>query len=170
MCRFNRTESFWCHTGVAMQVIHKTMHRVYSTRFPMARFRNSQRNFDSSCIKTNEFILLLPYMACIRCHCYLLTPSIILIGLIFPILYTHFDFTLRWRHNGRHSVSNHQPHDCLLSRLFRSRSKKTSKLRVTGLCAGNSPGIDDFPAQRASNAENLWYLWYAIQNMNHTVV
>ena len=47
---------------------------------------------------------------------------------------------LRWRHNGRDSVSNHQPHDCLLNRLFRRRSKKTSKLRVTGLCAVNSPG------------------------------
>ena len=31
---------------------------------------------------------------------------------------------LRWRHNGRVSVSNHQPHDCLLNRLFRRRSKK----------------------------------------------
>ena len=36
-------------------------------------------------------------------------------------------------------VSNHQPHDCLLNRSFTHRSKKTSKLRVTGLCAGNSP-------------------------------
>ena len=49
------------------------------------------------------------------------------------------DNPLKWRHNGRDGVSNHQPHDCLLSRLFRHRSKKTSKLRVTGLCAGNSP-------------------------------
>ena len=31
------------------------------------------------------------------------------------------------------------PHYCLLNRLFGCRSKKTSKLRVTGLCAGNSP-------------------------------
>ena len=52
---------------------------------------------------------------------------------------------LRWRHNGRDSVSNHQPHDCLLNRLFRRRSKKTSKLRVTGLCAGNSPGPVNSP-------------------------
>ena len=44
---------------------------------------------------------------------------------------------LQWRHNGRDSVSNHQPHDCLLNRLFRRRSKKASKLRDTGLCAGN---------------------------------
>ena len=47
--------------------------------------------------------------------------------------------SLRWRHNGHESVWNHQPHDCLLNRLFRHRSKKTSKLRVTGLCVGNSP-------------------------------
>ena len=36
------------------------------------------------------------------------------------------EITLRWRHNGRDNVSNHQPHDCLLNRLFRHRSKKTS--------------------------------------------
>ena len=48
--------------------------------------------------------------------------------------------TLRWRHNGHDGVSNHQPYHCLPNRLLGCRSKKTSKLRVTGLCAGNSPG------------------------------
>ena len=74
---------------------------------------------------------------------------------------------LRWRHNGRDSVSNHQPRDCLLNRLFRCRSKKTSKLRVTGLCAGNSLGTGEFPAQMASNAENvsIWWLHHAFMNM-----
>ena len=38
----------------------------------------------------------------------------------------------RWR------LSNHQPHDCLLNRLFGRRSKKTSTLRVTGLCAASN--------------------------------
>ena len=38
--------------------------------------------------------------------------------------------------------------------LPRRRSKKASKLRVTGLCARNSPMTCEFPAQRASNAEN----------------
>ena len=32
--------------------------------------------------------------------------------------------TLHWRHNDHDGVSNHQPHDCLLNRLFRRRSKK----------------------------------------------
>ena len=45
---------------------------------------------------------------------------------------------LQWRHNERNGVSNHQPVDCLLNRLFTHRLKKTSKLRVTGLCEGNS--------------------------------
>ena len=48
---------------------------------------------------------------------------------------------LKWRHNGHDNVSNHQLHDCLLNCLFWRRSKKTSKLRVTGLCVGNSPVI-----------------------------
>ena len=53
--------------------------------------------------------------------------------------------TLHWRHNDHDGVSNHQPHCYLLNRLFGRRSKKTSKLRVTGLCAGNSPGPVNSP-------------------------
>ena len=55
------------------------------------------------------------------------------------------DVPLQWRHDGRKGVSNHQPHDCLLNRLFRCRSKKTSKFRVTGPCVGNSPVTGEFP-------------------------
>ena len=46
-------------------------------------------------------------------------------------------FSLQRRHNGREWVSNHQPHYCLLNRVFKRRSNKTPKLRVTGPCAGN---------------------------------
>ena len=67
--------------------------------------------------------------------------------------------TLQWRHNGRDGVTNHQPQDCFLNRLFGRRSKKTSKLHVTGLCAGNSPVTAEFPAQRASNAEKASIWW-----------
>ena len=63
--------------------------------------------------------------------------------------------SLQWRHNERNGVSNHQPHDRLLNRLFRRTAKKTSKLRDTGLCEGISPVTGEFPAHRASNAENL---------------
>ena len=37
--------------------------------------------------------------------------------------------------------------------------RKKSRLRVTGLCAGNSPGTGEFPAQMASNAENVSIWW-----------
>ena len=39
------------------------------------------------------------------------------------------------------------------------RSKKTLKLRATGLCAGNSPGTGEFPAQMASDTENVSISW-----------
>ena len=75
------------------------------------------------------------------------------------LLFCYADGPLRWRHNDHAGVSNHQPRGCLLNRLFRRRSKKTSKLRVTGLCAGNSPGTGEFPAKMASYAENISIWW-----------
>ena len=67
--------------------------------------------------------------------------------------------TLLWCHNGCGSISNHQPYNYLLNGLLRLRSLKTSKLYVTGLCEGNSPGTDEFLTQRASNAENISIWW-----------
>ena len=64
---------------------------------------------------------------------------------------------LQWRHDERYGISNHQPCDCLLDRLFRRTTKKIPKLRVTGLCATISPVTGEFSAQRTSipNAENV---------------
>ena len=67
--------------------------------------------------------------------------------------------SLQWRHDEHDGVSSHQRLDYLPNRLFRRWSKKTSGLRVTGLCAGNSPVIAQLPAQRASNAENGSTWW-----------
>ena len=61
--------------------------------------------------------------------------------------------TLQWGYIGRNGVLNHRRLDCLPDRLFRRRSKKTSKLRVTGLCDRNSSVTGEFPVQRVSNAE-----------------
>ena len=71
----------------------------------------------------------------------------------------HIRVTLQWRHNERDGASNHQHHDCLPTRLFRHRSKKTSNVCVIGLCAGNSPLTGEFPAERASNAEKVSICW-----------
>ena len=71
-------------------------------------------------------------------------------------------FTLQWCHDECDGVSNRRRLrrlDCLLNRLFRRKSKKTSKLRVTSLCEGNLPVTGEFPTQRASNAENASIWW-----------
>ena len=83
-------------------------------------------------------------------------------------LYT-YRTTLQWRHE-HDGVSNHQPHHCLLNRLFRCRSKKTSQLHVTGLCVGNLPVTGEFPAQMASNADNV-FIWRRHHDtmVNHSV-
>ena len=73
--------------------------------------------------------------------------------------WTSWNSSLQWRHNGRDGLSNHQPHDCLLNRLFGRGSKKTSKLCVTGLFARNSPGTGEFPAQMTSYAEIVSIWW-----------
>ena len=46
--------------------------------------------------------------------------------------------TLLWRHNGRDGVSNHQPHHCLLNRLFR-RIKSLAFVRGIRRWPVNSP-------------------------------
>ena len=71
----------------------------------------------------------------------------------FPIIF------LQWRHNGSDGVSNHERLDCLLNHLFRRRSKETSKLRITGPCEGNSQVNGEFPAQKASDVENVSIWW-----------
>ena len=40
-----------------------------------------------------------------------------------------------------------------------SGADKRKQCRVTGLCAGNSSVTDEFPTQRASNAENVSIWW-----------
>ena len=68
--------------------------------------------------------------------------------------------TLQWRQNEYDGVSNHRRLGCLLNHFCRRRSKETSKLRVTGLCEGNSPVTGEFPAQRVSNAELWCFHWW----------
>ena len=108
-------------------------------------------NSGHSCLK-----LWLNYYTCIK-HMKSMWPIMVIRKLIYHIFhYCVRPFSrdlrrnvvhrpLQWRHNERYGVSNHQPQDCLLNRLFRCRSKKTSKLRVTGLYEGNSAVTGEFP-------------------------
>ena len=56
-------------------------------------------------------------------------------------------------------IAPHRCLHCLLNRLFRCRSKKTSKLCVTRLCEGNTPVTSGFSSQRTSNDENVSIWW-----------
>ena len=58
---------------------------------------------------------------------------------------------LQWLHNERDGVSNQRRLDCLLIRLFRRTSNKTSKLRVTGLCEGSRRWPGGFPSPRTDS-------------------
>ena len=59
----------------------------------------------------------------------------------------------QWRHNERDGVSNHQPRDCLLNRLFKAQIQKNIK------APRHWPLWGEFPAQKASNAENVSIWW-----------
>ena len=81
------------------------------------------------------------------------------IGWWYSLVNYNSQYPLHWLYNERDGVSRHQPHDYLLNCSLRRRSKKTSKLCVTGLCVVNSPVTAEFPAQKASNAENVSIWW-----------
>ena len=69
-------------------------------------------------------------------------------------------YNVIWRHNERDGVSNHRRLDCLHNRLFRRRSKKTSKLRVTGL--RQSPfwwGIHRWPVNSPHQGQVTWKMF-----------
>ena len=86
---------------------------------------------------------------------------------VYMVTLMHMMTALQWLHNGHDSISNHQPHNSLLNCLFRRRSKKTSKLRVTGLWAGNSLVPGEFPAQMASYSENdsIWWRHHVLSKL-----
>ena len=56
-----------------------------------------------------------------------------------------YDSTLQLRHNEPDGAPSHRRHDCLFNCLFRCKSKKTSKLRVTRLCDRNSTVTGEIP-------------------------
>ena len=74
--------------------------------------------------------------------------------------------SLPWYHNELAAVSNHQPHECLFNRFFHAQIKENIKApRHWPLC-GNSPMTSEFPAQRASYAENV-YIWWRHYDESH---
>ena len=73
-----------------------------------------------------------------------------------------------WIHDSHVIMSAMASQITSLNRLFGRRSKKTSKLCITGLHEWNSPVTGEFPAQRASDAENVSIWWRHIGSFNRT--
>ena len=112
-------------------------------------------NLLKSCLSTFYAIIKISNMDCQKCLLYPFLSNVsrhllchapgdqyCLCYQIWIAVYTLRALPLHWRHNGRDGVANHQRLDYSFSCLFRRRSKKTSKLRVTGLCVG---GIHRWP-------------------------
>ena len=103
--------------------------------FFMSDWQNKSNDFHCCCFFCFFFIILTNVKNCSSGN-----------AEIFSTPWRHHEWlTLHWRHDDHGGVSNHQPCGCLLNRLFRRRWKKTSKLHVTGFCAGNSPGPVNSP-------------------------
>ena len=66
---------------------------------------------------------------------------------------------LPWRQNEQNHILNHWRLECLLNCLLRGTPKKTSKLRVNGMCEENPPVTSGLTSQRASNAVNVSIWW-----------
>ena len=82
--------------------------------------------------------------------------------------------SLQWHHKEHHSVSNHQL-PMFYSVVYSGadlKKKNPPKLRVTGLCAGNSPMISEFLARRASNAESIsiWWRHHILHTLSEDMV
>ena len=108
------------------------MVHICVTNLSYYHFRNLQQ-YEAIHIQENKFENIVYNMAAIlpRSQCICLLSCCDNIYII-----TQHSSALQWRHNGLDGVWNHRPHDCLLNRLFTRRSKKTSKLHVTGIRAG----------------------------------
>ena len=76
------------------------------------------------------------------------------------VINTGLTHVLQWRHNERVGFSNHQGLDCLHTRLFSRRSKKSSASLafVRGMYRRpvDSPVTGEFPAERTSNDVIMW--------------
>ena len=146
-----------------MNVLHKVMKNAFLILFAKDSnlFYTGNDMVDMTVIQIS---LTLRHFEYTHDMCLLMTNDIIqtnlfLAKLILSLAPLLIHKSLKWHYNERDGVSNHWHLHCLLNCWFRCRSKKTSKLHVTGHCAGDSPVTGEFPAQKASNMENISIWW-----------
>ena len=74
--------------------------------------------------------------------------------------YRPISLPLQRRHNEHDGVSDHQPHDCFLKRLFRQKNQRKHQSSASlAFMWGIHRSTGEFPAQSASNAENVPIWW-----------
>ena len=76
----------------------------------------------------------------------------------FKLINCHWIYSLQWLYYECNDVSNHQCHERLINLLFRRRSKKTSKLHVSGLCGRNSSVTGEFP-HKGPVTQKFFSIW-----------
>ena len=121
--------------------------------------------YQSQCVKTDHFISTIKLEFVRKIFLVFWALSEIpgdLRGMI--QIWSSLTVPLQRCHNESNGISNHWCNECLLNHLFRHRSKKISKIWVTGLCEGISPVTVEFPTHRASNAENV-SIWWCLHDL-----
>ena len=73
---------------------------------------------------------------------------------------------LQWRRIEGNGVSNHQSLDCSLNHVFRRWSKKTSTLRVTGLCEGNLPVDSPHKGPVTRKNASIWWRFRVLRKID----
>ena len=113
----------------------------------MARWYSAQKfiNYPHECVEACLLIMRTdcPWDFNATCRYWLdlidrldITATILFMFVILEVPRDLSIFPLQWRHNERDGVSNHQPHDCLLNRLFGDRSKKNHNSALLAFVRG----------------------------------
>ena len=149
---FDQVDVYWIR--LITFLVQQTLNHLWIHFVQNEARMNLNMNFHQNQCKKWSFTNQLLWKRCIKSHCTMTIcfqqfPS--WMGISWSpasIFITMTSFWAPWRLKSPASFN----------RLFRRRSTKTPKLRVAGLCEGNSPVTGVFSAQRVSTAENgsIW--------------
>ena len=145
------TKVQWC-SSISLEIsqpsVSKISFKIIFLKSPRGQWVKTVWHRFVDCVKLFIINLLLTHQVC-RWVNFVFANSISVVRFRFhknrAVSCVESRTSLQWRHNERDGVSNHQPHDCLLNRLSRRSSKKTPKLRVTGIFCGEFTGDLGYP-------------------------
>ena len=169
MLRFDLILGISCHLVQSLGKPHSS--RSIGSECGICKNKNTDnRQTTSKHNKTKQQILSPLYATSLHPHSRLSRKNVAVTSVDSWIIYIYIYMlchaccnviliALQWRHDERDGVSNHHRLHCLSNCWFGVRTKETSKLRVTGLCVGNTRATGEFLKQKASNAENVSVWW-----------